>query len=112
MKEITMTIKERIHTINLFDSFKGSIVTYKSLLEDVKEVEFSEDEKKEIEYKAEKVGNQVVFNWNQEKNIDKKIKLSIPTVKYITDTIEEKDKKGELTMQDGPLITLSEKLKD
>lgn len=112
MKEITLNIVERITVLNTFDTFKGSIVTYKAILDDVKDLALTDEEKAEINFQtvAEEKDGQTFTSFKWEKSIDKSVKLSSESVKFLVDTIKKKDEAGEITLKDGAFVTLLEKL--
>ncbi len=113
MKEITLSLVDRIFLIGIFNQKeKGhDIETLRAILDDVKEVSISEDEKKEINLQnvLDKDGKVESLKWD--KPLDKVVKLSEKTVKFILDYIKEKSDRKELGVADAPLLEIESKLK-
>lgn len=105
-----LTISERIATLSILNSFKGSLDTMAIILEDIKQIPVTNDEWKKAEKKENKIGNDVQWTWDDEKGGEKEIELQDKTVEYIKNTIKEKDEKKEITFQDKALISLKKKL--
>ena len=110
-KTIELGIAERILLIGIFNQVKGDIETLKSVLEDVKGVSISEEEKTEINFREVKneEGKTTSFAWD--KSDPKEITLSEKTVNFVNKFIDEKSKGEELTVVDAPLLKIFELLK-
>ena len=110
-KKIEIGIAERVQLIGLFNNVKGDIETLQTVLEDVKQVSISEEEKTEIGFKEikDEEGNVVSFAW--EKTPQKEITLQEKTIAFILKFMDEKSKKEELTVADAPLMEIYKKLK-
>lgn len=111
MKPIELNIAERILLIGIFNQVKGDIETLQAVLEDVKEVSLTEEEKTEIGFREIKneEGQTTSFAWD--KTEPKEITLSKNTTKFVTKFINEKSKNEELTVADAPLLEILKKLK-
>lgn len=114
MKEITLNILERVLLIGIFNNkeAKTDIETLRAILEDVKEVSISEEDKKEINLQdvlGEDGKSVVSLKWD--KSVDKVVKLSPKTIEFILNFIKTKSDAKELGVGDAPLLGLEEKLK-
>ena len=111
-KTIELQITERILLLGIFNQVKGDIETLSAVLDDVKAVSMSEDEKKEVNFREVKneEGQVVSFAWD--KSEPKEITLSEKTIKFVNKFIEDKSKAQELTLADSPLLEIINKLKD
>ncbi len=114
MKEIVLNVLERILLIGIFNhkESKTDIETLRAILDDVKEVSLSDEEKKEINL-SDVLGEdgKTVVSLKWDKSVDKIIKLQEKTVKFILDFIKDKSDKKELGVGDVPLLGLEDKLK-
>ena len=109
-KTIELNIAERILLIGIFNQVKGDIETLQAVLEDVKGVSMSEEEKKEINFREVLEDGKVVsFAWD--KSEPKDISLSEKTIAFVNKFIDEKSKEGVLTVADAPLLKIFEALK-
>lgn len=113
MKEASFSIVERILLLGIFNQKdKGmDIETLRAVLDDVKEVSLSEDEKKEINLQevAGEDGKPSSLKWD--KSIEKTISLQDKTVKHVLDFIKSKSDSKELGVADAPLLEIESKLK-
>ncbi len=113
MKEATLNVLERILLIGIFNhkESKTDIETLRAILDDVKEVSLSEDEKKEINLQdvLDAEGKPTSLKWD--KSIDKVVKLQEKTVKFVLDFIKNKSDNKELMVADAPLLGIQDKLK-
>lgn len=110
-KSIELYITERILLIGIFNQVKGDIETLQAILDDIKEVSLTEDEKKEINFREVKdeEGKTTSFAWD--KSEPKEITLSEKTVIFVNKFIDDKSNTGELTVADAPLLEIFKKLK-
>lgn len=116
MKEATFNIVERILLIGIFNSkdSKMDIETLRAVLEDVKEVALSEEEKKEVNLQdvmgeGPDAGKVVSLKWD--KSIDKAVKLSSKTVDFVLNFIKVKSDNKDFGVADAPLLEIEAKLK-
>ncbi len=114
MKEVTLNVLERVLMIGMFNNkeSKTDIETLRAVLDDVKEVALSEEEKKEINIQ-DVYGDdgKTVVSLKWDKSIDKTLKLSPKTVEFIKAFIKDKSDKKELGVGDAPLLMIEDKLK-
>lgn len=110
MKEIELGIAERVMLIGIFNQVKGDIETLNAVLEDVKGVSLTEDEKTAINFREEKDKDGVVTSLRWDTSPVKTITLSEKTVKFAVKFIDEKSTKEELTLADAPLLEIKKKL--
>lgn len=108
MKEFVLNIAERMLLVAIFNNVKADIITLRAILDDVKEVVVTEDEKKEINFRPEKIGDIERFVWD--KDVTKAVMLSPETVQYALDFIKQKSDAKELSLADTSLLTLEGKL--
>lgn len=111
-KTIEVGIAERLQLIGVFNQVKGDIETLSAVLEDVKTVSISEEEKKEINFREVKdeEGKLVSFAWD--KTPSKQVTLSEKTITFFNKFIEEKSKAQELSVADAPLLEVKRKLEN
>lgn len=113
MKEVTLSVIERIFLLGMFNNkdSKHDMETLRDILDDIKGVSLSEEEKKEINLRdvLDSEGKTESLKWD--KSIDKLVKLSDKTVKFILSYIKEKSDKKELGVADAPLLEIESKLK-
>ena len=116
-KELTLTISERVAAAKILNGFKGDLTVLSLLIEDIKKIAITEDEWAKAELKKTPIINekgepsgQESWNWQDKKELDKKIELIPDTVLYLLNDIKAKEEKKEITMADIPLITLKAKL--
>ena len=112
-KKIVLTIAERFTLTGILDSYKGGMTGLASILNDIKEVIVSEDEKKAMNFRIEpenpKEGEVQKFKWDQPAP-DKEVSFEQPTLDYVLQFIKDKDEKGEVTLSDIALLSLKEKI--
>lgn len=131
MKEVILNILERILVIGIFNNkeSKTDIETLRAILDDVKEISLSDDEKKEINFRdVFKNKNGVEISQEEylsliksgedgsqslawDKSVDKTVKLSVKSVEFILNFIKVKSDNKELGVGDAPLLSIEEKLK-
>lgn len=117
MKKFKFTISERVKgLIPLLNSFKGNLDTLSSIMDDVKKIrvtdeEWTKAEMKQTTGKNEKGEDVTQLEWNDDKGGEKEIELEKETVRFLLETIEKKDKDGEITLNDIVLVSLRNKLK-
>jgi len=113
---IKLTISERHRTIILLNEFKGNLDTLVSILDDIKKLAITDEEWKKAERAVEIVKNEKgedvsQWRWNDVKGGEKEIEFEKKTLEYLKETIDKKDKAGELTLADALLVSLNNKLK-
>lgn len=112
--KVSLNVGERVMALGIFNQFKGDIVTYKAILDDVKETALTEVEKKEINFREEDgpIGSdgQPVKLIKWDKQVDKSIDLSSETAKWLKEFITKKSTDKEITLNDAPLVGLLDKL--
>lgn len=108
-KVVNLTIGERLAAIKLFDVFKGSMLAFRALLEDVKQFAVTDEEWTE----ASLVKNALpdgTENWKWTDTGTKEITLQPETLKYLVDSIKAKSDAGDISIADVALSTLEPKL--
>lgn len=111
-KTIEIAIAERIQLIGVFNQVKGDVETLQSVLEDVKQVSLSDEEKATINFREVKDENGVVTSFAWDASPQKAITLSEKTVAFVLKFVDEKSKSEELTIADAPLLEINRKLKE
>ncbi len=106
MKQLELTISERIFALAILNAFKGSHEKLAYVYEDIKSLPITEEEWT----KAERVMEETSWRWSDEKGGLKSIEMHKEIAQYILDTINEKSKNEELTLQDRAALSLREKL--
>lgn len=110
-KKVTLSVGERVYSVNLFNEYKGNLEGLAQILEDVKLIAIDPKEKEKIGYKVVEKGNgQATLTWDPKKSKDKEFELSDTGIKYLVDTLNKKDEKGEFTIADSGIMELKEKL--
>lgn len=107
--EIEVGLAERIQLIGAFNSVKGDVETLRSVLEDLKEISITEEEKTESNFRETGDGQVRSFAWD--KDIPKKVKLSQKTADFLMKHIEARSTEGSLALSDMPLLNVQEKIK-
>jgi hypothetical protein len=115
MKKISFTISERMRIIALINEFKGNLDTLSAIMDDVKKVKIDEEEwvkaeRKDLVVKNEKGEDTSAIQWSDDKGGEKELEFEKDTLTYLQGKIKEKDKAGEITLQDVVLISLNKKL--
>lgn len=113
-KTLELTIGERLAALKIFDAFKGSMVTMKALLDDVKQLPMTEEEWT----KANLVKTPVAGNngqpdseqWKWDEVVKKEVTLQSETVEYLKAQIKSKSDAGEVTLSDVALVSLNDKI--
>lgn len=103
-----LNIKNRVKLLDILNSYKGTLDGLAVVLDDLKLIRFSDEENKEFEIKI--TGNSI--NWNPKKEKEKEVILSKITIDWVNKFIEDKNAKGEITVDDIELIDLKDKLND
>lgn len=116
MKEFTFNIVERVLLIGIFNSkeSKMDIETLRGVLDDVKEVAISEEEKKDINLQdvyGEGDDEKKVVSLKWDKSVDKTVKLSNKTVDFVLNFIKVKNDNKDFGVADAPLLSIEDKLK-
>lgn len=108
---VALNISERLYALRMLNAFKGDFDKLAVILEDIKQfsIEAGEWEKAERNIERKEDGGEQ-WTWKDEKGGDKEIALQSVTKQYLFDQIEEKSKKGELTLDDRAVLTLRKKL--
>lgn len=114
--KVNLNISERIFTLGILNAFKGKMETMSTIMDDIKEVTISDEDKKKCEW-VENMGKDangndavVSVGWNDIKGGDKELEFQPLTLDYLLQVIEERNEKGDLTFQDKAVISLKEKL--
>lgn len=110
-KEITLPVIERIMLIGIFNQVKGDVETLAAVLEDIKEVSLSDEEKKDINLHDVLGDDGKVVSVAWDKSIDKVVTLSDKSIAFVNEFIKTKGENKELGVADAPLLALIEKLK-
>lgn len=110
MKNISLGIAERIQLIGVFNQVKGDVETLQAVLEDVKEVSITDEEKTSSNFREikDETGKVVSFAWDA--TDAKSLDLSEKTVAFVLKFIDEKSKAQEFTVADAPLLEINRKL--
>lgn len=108
-KTIEIGIAERIQLIGVFNQVKGDVETLQSVLEDVKEVSISEEEKKSINFREVKNDEGVTVSLAWDESPAKSVTLSEKTVEFVLKFVANAK---ELSIADAPLLEVNKKLKE
>jgi hypothetical protein len=107
---INLTIGERLASLKILDSFKGSITELASVLEDVKRLVVTSAEWEAANRVITKNADGESWKWDENEKTNKGIELLPETIAYLTKTINDKSTKGEVTIADASLVSLQSKL--
>lgn len=115
-KKVLLNTSERVHCVTILNQFKGELETLGQVLEDLKEIGLTDEDKivcdwMEVKDDVKDPGKTTGFKWDDEKGGEKEVAFQDKTLEYVRSFIKEKNEKGEFTTQDRPIIQLSEKLK-
>jgi hypothetical protein len=113
-KTIELTIGERLAALKIFDLFKGSMVTMKALLDDVKQLPMTEEEWTKANLVKTPVpgtnGQPESEQWKWDEVVKKEVTLQSETVEYLKAQIKSKSDAGEVTLSDVALVSLNDKI--
>ena len=109
MKNITLTIGERLAALKIFDAFKGSISELSTIMDDVKQLVITPEDWTAANRVVTKTDGGEQWKWDETvKSTWKNIKLEQASVGYLVKTIKEK---ADVTIADIALISLNNKIK-
>lgn len=113
MKNITLTVAERLYAIGLMNGVKGDRRLVTVVDTDSVAVGFTPEERVAVGLRnvLGEEGRVVSVEWDSANDIEKEVELSTETVDFLVATLEEKDKAKEFTLSDRPAFSLLEKLK-
>ena len=110
MKKFTLSVGERMGIGNLLNSFQGGLQQVNMCFKVLDKVVVDEKERKIIEFKQEfSRGGLPQVKWNPRKEKSKEIEFSDDQAKLITEQIQLKSDKGEMSMSDIFLLELAKK---
>ena len=93
---LKLTVGERIYTKNILNDFKGSLENLGIVLEDIKKILLTPDEKKKCEYvETVNPNGQTNMTWNPKGSKEVELDLNKITIEYVLKYIQNKDKNGE-----------------
>ncbi len=101
-----LTINERFALIGLINQFRGQLSEVNIALKMLDKITLSEEEEKEIELKIKQEGDAQRITWNNEKAKLKEVSFNKNEKDIISSIIE----KGEFTVKDIGVISISNKL--
>ena len=111
-KTVSLNISERVAALGILNEFKGNLDKLAVVLNDIKFFTISDEEWEKAGRVVEQVdgtsGSQ--WRWSDEKGGDKEITLDMVVVDYLREVIKTKSDKGELSLQDKALLSLSGKI--
>ena len=112
-KTLKLNISERLSALSILNNYKGNLETLSLVLEDIRLFPIDDAEWKKAERKDDTLqeGGGVRTTWNNEKAGDKDIEIHQEVAEVLLKDIQDRDKKGEFTLNDKPYITLLAKLK-
>jgi hypothetical protein len=110
-KKLELNISERLASLSILNGYKGNLDTLSVILEDIRKFVITDEEWEKAEKKEIPNGDQVTWNWDNEKAGLKEIEVESTTASYMLKDIEKRDAAGEFGIQDKPYITLLQKLK-
>lgn len=106
---ITLKIKERLYLTGVLNSYKGSLSGLAYILEDIRKVNLTGEEKLYIGLREEPVGSGVI-KWDIENDIE--IELSQVTKEFVKEYIQKKDEEQTIEVGDEPLIHILKKIEE
>jgi len=113
--KLNLSISERMYALVILNQFKGNLDELVGIMEDIKGFRIADEEWT----KADKQVNTIMgedgkpitsWTWNDEKGGGKEIEISKATKEYLVGKVKEFNDKGQFTLQDKAVITLSSKL--
>lgn len=110
MKEVTLNVVERIMMIGMFNLVKNDAETLRAVLDDIKNISLSDEEKKEINIQDVIGEDGKVASLKWDKSIDKTVTLQEKTVKFVLEFIKTKSDNKELGVADAALLEIQSKL--
>jgi len=113
-KHLALSASERIYITTELNQFKGTLDELSIVLEEIKQIVLSPEDKTAIEYKVTPDATDKTksfVSWNPTILLDKEIIVDPFIVEYLMKRIEDKDKKGEFSGSDIVVIELRKKLK-
>jgi hypothetical protein len=105
------TMAERIVAASLVGQYKGDLAGVKAIGEDYDLLKLSAEDTAAIELETTETGS---LKWSQEKAKEleaRQFDLRDATVAYLVSKVDELSKDNRLSLGDGPIISLYEKLK-
>ena len=109
MKNITLTIGERLAALKIFDAFKGSVTELVTIMDDVKALVITPEDWEKAKRVITKTGTGEQWKWDEAVEATwKEVTLQAASVSYLLKSITEKT---DVTIADIALISLSNKLK-
>lgn len=113
-KKIDLTIGERLAALKVFDAFQGSMITMRSILDDVKQLPVTDEEWAAAELVKTPVkgtnGQPDSEQWKWNDKELKTVELQTESVDYLKAQIKAKSDAGEVTLADIALVSLNDKL--
>lgn len=114
LKTVSLNISERVAALKILNDFKGPLETLAVVIEDIKQLPVTDEEwtkaDRVVTKSGEKGKENIQWTWDDEKGDVKEITLQQASLDYLKTNIEERNKKGEFTLQDKAYITLKAKV--
>ena len=105
-KTIKLEVSERIIALGMLRQWKGNLEDLSVVQEDLKQFPFTEKEKEDLKI-VEKEGS---IQWRPDAPA-REFTLSKTSADFLTEKIKELSDKKMLSLADGPVVSLNEKLK-
>ena len=109
-KTVSLEVAERIMALGLLRQWKGNLEELTVIQEDIKQLPFSEEEKNELEVRDVKDGDNNSITWKPGAPV-KNFSFSKVSVDFIVARVKELSDQKKLSLSDGPVVALYEKLK-
>ena len=111
MKEITLTISERVPLIKILNDFKGNLSTLSLVLEDIKKVAITPAEWEKAGLVKNDAGEgKETWLWKDEEDTFKTVEFNQEVIDFVLESIKSKEDSKEITLADIALISLKDKL--
>jgi len=113
-KTAKLKFGDRYHAITLLNAFKGDMETLSAIIDDIKKIKISEEEKTSAKWTVTPLpgeGDKANLTWDNDVVPELEVEFEKETVKYLLETIDKKSKNNELTPADLGLVELYNKIK-
>lgn len=92
--KINLSVKDRLTLTTIVPS-SGSMVELMEILELLKTIRFSDEEKKEINYRQSKSG---LVEWDIEKESEKEFEINSEQIRIIKEVVSKLDEEKKITL--------------
>ena len=111
-KTAKLKFSDRYHAITLLNAFKGDMETLSAIVEDIKKIKITEEDKELAKWLVTPIEDgKANLTWDNDLVPEIEVELEKETIKYLLDTIEKKSKDNEFTPADFGIMELYNKIK-